>query len=641
MGWQDAPVVEDGTPAWAKAPIIGGGNAPAETIPTRDLTMQSRMIPRRTDPASMPAFNARDFPEQVGSGVAEMTGSPAVGALAKGVTALAPFNPASLVRQAPKAVSAIAELAARMRGAAGGAIDTVKGVPVQTAAEALRGQISGELGGAQRTYATEAERLAAQQTDAAAQSQRAIDAASRQSGSPQGAALTDIASAQGAVRGKLQQQATAASQQAQQHLDTLAPKPMAAEDIGAAIQERGAANLEKAQADTVKTAITDIKEPAFNKARLRAMQGDTPGANPASKPILDQAVADIKQQIADTPAEFRAGLEKRVGAITGGNEPITLHQLEFLRRWAKDPALREQTGFGALDSARMAKTSDTIRQAMTAYEPDVARYINAYRTGKEGEAVILGSRGARATDKVLETDAATIFGQKPQQAASAYLDGTRSSANQLLALVGGNKSEVAPMVNAYLRGQIEGKTPAEVIKLISKNNGLLEVFPDAKPIMLKYAQASNEAERLNGLAGKEAGRLRGTSDQAVAAREAARTGQAKTVESMQSEQSKATDAAGKQIAKTSAKASDYANDITILDAISAEKVATSAETTANKMLKDGFISPERHKELTARIAEIERLQGSTKAARGAMRAALYAAGGAAVYGAGRHYLPIP
>lgn len=545
------------------------------------------------------------------------------------------------------ALRGVSVLTRPMASRFGALSDTLMGRPAGAAAEGLKGELTGELGGVQGQYASEA-----------AQKQLELDALKRQSVGAD-AGLNDIAAAQGTVRGKLQQQATTASQQAQQHLDALAPAPMAAEDVGAFIQQRGSANLGKAQEATIKTAIRDIKDPAFENARARAEAGDTPSTNPRSKPLIDAAIQDVEQQISDTPAEFSQGLKKRISALMGGernmtaaeqrvenlrasvegrqpattvNEPITLHQLEFLRRWAKDPSLREQTGFGALDSARMAKTSDTIRAAMQAYEPAVGKYIEAYRAGKEGETAILGgARGTRATDKVLETDAATIFGQKPQLAASAYLDGTQASAGRLLQLVGGNKAEVAPMVRAYLRGQVEGKSPSDVLRVIAKNDGLLKVFPEVRPILVNIAKAGNESERLSSLATKEAGRLRNTSADVVKAREASRATQESAVNE-----------AGAQVAKSTAKAGDYANEITILDTMPADKVAGQARATAKKMLDERFIDAARYRDLSARIAEIERLQGNTQRARNALRYTLYAAGvGATAYGAGRHYLPIP
>lgn len=618
---------------------------PKEQPPTRDLSMQSRIIPRRTDPSVAPGFNAGTFPEMLGGGITDLTGLPALGAAAKAVSGMAPFNPMSVARFASRAIP---EIAGNIKGGIGGVIDVVKGVPAKTASEALRGEVSGELGNVQRQY-----------TDAAAQSQRELDAINRQAAkSTEGKALTDIASAQGAVKDKLKTQADAFSNQANQHLDTLAPKSMSAEDIGAFIQDRGASNLASAKANTVKTAITDIKDPAFARARERAASGDTPSTNPNSKPIIDAAIQDIEQQIADTPAEFAQGLKKRINSLLGGErqmtaaeqrvenlrasiqgrepvstvkEPITLQQLEFLRRWAKDPILRQDTGFGALDATRMAKTSDTISAAMKAYEPAVADYINAYKAGKQAETALLGgSRGTRATDKILETDAATIFGQKPQLAASAYLDGTKSSAMRLLQLVGGKKDEIAPIINSYLRGQIEGKTPQEVMKILQKNSGLFDVFPESKTAITNYAKATAEAERLSALASKETGRIADTSNAALKARDAARNAQGKAI-----------DSAATNVEKSTAKAADYANEITILDSMPSDKVVSQARSTANKMLKDGFIDENRYKELSNRIAEIEKLHGKTKTARNAIRYTLYTAGGAAAYGAGKHYLPLP
>lgn len=545
------------------------------------------------------------------------------------------------------ALRGASRLAQPLTSRVSGLVDTIGGIPARTGSEALKGDLVGVLNKARGDAATEA---AARQQEAGALNLKSGT-------SPESTALTDIAGAQANVRGKLQQKAGSYGDLAQKQLDALAPQFLSAEDVGKVIQERGAANLERAKATTVQTAIRDIKDPAFAKARARAAAGDTPSTNPASKPILDEAVADIEQQIADTPAEFAQGLQKRVGALMGGEramtegeqraenlrasvqgrqpestvlEPLTLHQLEFLRRWAKDPALREQTGFGALDATRMARTSQTIEKAMQAYEPAVGQYINAYRTGKQAEGAILGARGERATDTALQTDAATIFSQKPQQVASTYLDGTQASAEQLLKLVGGDKAEAASLVRSYLRGQVEGKTPAQVLQAISKNNGLLTVFPDAKPLLLSYAKAGSESERLTALATKEGGRLRATTNAAGDARESARTAR-------ETARTEATTAAEKAVDKTRA----YANDITILDTTPAEKVASQAQSTTAKMLKDGVIDDARYRELNAKIANIEKQFGQTKRARNAIKVALLS--GVAGYAGGsmvvKHYIP--
>lgn len=114
--------------------------------PTYLNAQQMRMMPRYTDPASIPAFNARDFPEQVGGGVTDMTGSPALGAAAKAVTAMAPFNPASVVKRViPMGVRAVESLAPRALGGSVGAAGVAPAELVRATAASASPELQGAV----------------------------------------------------------------------------------------------------------------------------------------------------------------------------------------------------------------------------------------------------------------------------------------------------------------------------------------------------------------------------------------------------------------------------------------------------------------------------------------------------------------
>jgi hypothetical protein len=188
-------------------------------------------------------------------------------------------------------------------------------------------------------------------------------------------------------------------------------------------------------------------------------------------------------------------------------EPLTLHQAEFLRRWAKDPILRKDTGFGSLDATRMANTGNRIEQAMTAYEPDVGRYIQTYKAGKEAERVAAGGRrGEGLTEQVAKTEDEILFASKPQQVSSYYLDGTRESANKLIRLVGGKTPELVNRVKANIREKIEKMTAEETAEFAAKNQGLFQAFPEVGQAVNKVVQSRQAQQRLESMLGKAAGK---------------------------------------------------------------------------------------------------------------------------------------
>ena len=328
------------------------------------------------------------------------------------------------------------------------------------------------------------------------------------------------------VRDSLHKMATRAHSTYDTLLQKLSPSELPVEHLGLHIQNEGANNLKAARAATVKSAIEGEKDPAFARARLRAKAGDFPTNNQKSAPLIQQAVNALEQQIKDIPEGFRteplkelqalgfsprevplspedqrvedlrASIENRARKTTGTAPPEnqTLHQLEFLRRRLQDPLSREQSGFAALNANNMTRIGDIIRQAMIAYEPGVERYINAYREGKLGEEAITGGKESLLKDAA-NVEGQPIFNVKPQTVVSHYLDGTQTSAEKLVRLVG-DKSKIDRQVGAYLRGHIADMTSEQASKFIKKNAGMLKVFPEFKAPLDAIAKQKGELERI-------------------------------------------------------------------------------------------------------------------------------------------------
>jgi len=390
--------------------------------------------------------------------------------------------------------------------------------PSREATTALRGEAVTEAQAAQKALEAEAKMKASGKTPEV-ESQRAISD----------------------VRFKTRQQAEQKAKQAKANedvsLNQLSARPVRDEDLGNLIQSKGSKNIENIKTATEREAITNIKDPAFERARGRAAKGDFPENNPEAKELLDKAVADIEQQIADTPAQFRGPLEQRKNILFGEEipltqgelrveqlkasidptykpretkyQPLSLQQLEFLRRWAKDPILRKDTGFGSLDATRLAKTSDLIRGAQIKYEPDVERYINTYRAGKEAENIALGGkRGESITSEVEATRDTPIFTGKPQEAVNFYLDGTANSADKLVRLVGGKSDDLVNAIKGNFREKLTNMNAKQATDFRDKNKGFFQAFPELRPLVDKVVKSKVDSERLTKMSGLSSERLK-------------------------------------------------------------------------------------------------------------------------------------
>lgn len=446
----------------------------------------------------------------------------------------------------------------------------------------------------------------------------------------QAAAVKDIEDAKFQTREKVRASAVAANREADDALSKVSANPVTDEQFGSFVSEKGQGNVKTINEETERAAINKIKDPAFAKSRTRAQTGDYPATNPSSAPLLDKAAADIRQTIADTPAGFRSGLEKRLQTLFGEEVPLseqelrveqlraasipgyvaketkqlplTLHQMEYLRRWAKDPILRERTGFGSLDDTRMKELGDTIREAMTAYEPDVKRYIDTYRSGKEAEELALGGRGG---ESAIET-----FAKKPQQIASYYLDGTKSSADKLVNLVGGVTPELTAQVAGNVHNSVKGLDAAKTAKFLADNAGLFEVFPEVGKSVEVLAANRAKAEQLTSMLSKQQGRLG----------EALKT------------TSKIEDSVGKGGKSATAAADSIKMSLETLDNASGQEVISISKQIAKSLRESNLIDEDKYQALLSNIRAVGDSAESVAHVKKLIKGAAYGVG---LYGAAK------
>jgi hypothetical protein len=497
------------------------------------------------------------------------TGAGAVGAGTEGIRYLAEQRGATPQQQQLIELGSDVGLGALGYGAsklAGKGARTLKDVisaasyePSKKATLGLRGEAVTEAQAAQKALETEAKMKASGKTPEV-ESQRAI---------------SDV---RFKTKQQVEQQAKQAKANQDATLNQLSARPVRDENLGNLIQTKGSQNVENIKLNTEKEAIRDIKDPAFARARQRAAAGDYPESNPEAKQFLDQAIADIEQQIADTPAQFRGPLEQRKNILFGDEvplsqgelrveqlkasidpnympkstkyQPLSLQQLEFLRRWAKDPILRKDTGFGALDATRLKNTSDLIREAQIKYEPDVKRYIDTYRAGKEAENLALG--GKRGESITAEVDARTdtpIFTGKPQEAVNYYLDGTFNSADKLIRLMGGKSDELVNAIKGNFREKLTDMDAKKAADFVQKNRGLFQAFPEIRPLVDKVVQSKVDAERLTKMSGLSTKRLQEALGTELSTKQAVAKGAAepiKIAESLNNQLIKMRDSTGKE-----------------------------------------------------------------------------------------------
>jgi hypothetical protein len=131
---------------------------------------------------------------------------------------------------------------------------------------------------------------------------------------------------------------------------------------------------------------------------------------------------------------------------------------------------------------------------MRAYDPSIGAYLDRYRALSDKMDRALGSTRATSATREVASD---LFNQKPAQVVSAYMDGTRASAQDLLRLVGGKSPELEQAVNGVVRGKLESMDAKAAQEWLSKNRPMLETLsPKAATTAREFVRAKQEVERL-------------------------------------------------------------------------------------------------------------------------------------------------
>lgn len=309
----------------------------------------------------------------------------------------------------------------------------------------------------------------------------------------------------------------------QSSLDQLSKqKNVLAEDVGGLIQPLGRQNVQSLAATRTEEAITKVKDPAFERALEREAAGDFLITNPKSQKPMQQAIDLLEKQIAGTTEPYRGQLKARLESLRGERlpltaaearveqlrassipgytprtekvQPMTLQQAEFMRRMLTDKQLAESSGFAALDIGRRNEAAKLVSQAMKEYEPQVGEYLAKYREKSAPIEKATAGRGAALTEADLLAEQEVLFAADKKAVANYYLDGSQERAERLLSLVGGKNPQVIDSIKGFFRSQMEGMSAKQASDFVSKNEGLLRVFPEIKPQIEGVAQAKSFAE---------------------------------------------------------------------------------------------------------------------------------------------------
>ena len=385
------------------------------------------------------------------------------------------------------------------------------------------------------------------------------------------------------TRQKVQQQLKQAKDAEQTSLNQLSTKPVADEDLGLLIQNKGSTNVKNIQTNTETEAIKKLKEPAFERSRTRQ---DNLNTNSNSAPVMSKINAEMNTIIARTPDRFKGDL---INLQKDLKKPMTLDQAEYWRRWLADPILHKDSGFASLGAVQKSKIGDLVKDAMTKYEPDVAKYIERYKTGKESERIALGGRGEGLISEVEARTETPIFAGKPTQAVNYYLDGTKDSADKLLKLVGGKSPELDVALKGNIRSKMEKLNSDEAQKFINNNEGLFKTFPELKPLADSVVKSKSETERLSRMA---------------------ETSQSRLAESLKTT-TNIKDVVKKSATEKAKLSGEIKDKLTVLKNASGPESVTLSKDLIGKLRKERLISPEQYEKYINQIREAESIAKDT------------------------------
>jgi hypothetical protein len=355
------------------------------------------------------------------------------------------------------------------------------------------------------------------------------------------AAERDIRGVQSRVQTELENRTKQAEAAEQKALQQVAPEKITDEQLGGFIQPKGRENVERLKGTRQTEAITNIKDPAFERARSREAKGEAIENFSESANQFKEVIAEIEKQIERVSEPYRSQLRARYASIRGNErplteaekrveqlraatipgyqprsvatDPMTLDQAEFLRRMLKDKDLSKVEGFAAIDPFRMNELGDKLRKSMESYEPKIAEYIAEYERRSVPVTKALAGKGERAIETDISKEPNVLFSEDKKAVANYYLDGTAQRASRLLDLVGGKSPEVTRMVAGNIRSKIENlKTSEEVRDFVQKNEGLLSVFPEVRQsteALIKAKEAVEKASKMKNAQTKKLGEALG------------------------------------------------------------------------------------------------------------------------------------
>lgn len=574
--------------------IVGRPSNPAAERERTDYLVQN-FSRQPTNPATLKMLESLDVAAKSEPGRLIQALGPGGGIISEaGLVAPAATSAAQIPRVVAPVVRPVANAVSRVSGAAGGALDRgyglVSGRTAAEAADTLKSTVAGEAGAQADTLAGQAAQAASGRT-------------------PEVKAAEAVASTRLKVADKVRTKAEQTIAQEKTALDALHNKSLPNEDIGALIQEKGTANLDALKGAREKAAITDLKDPAFAEARVRAANGDFLTNNPKSAPILEKARKQFLQQIEDmrlAPDE-KAAMIKNVDALFGG-EPMTLHQAEGMRRFFNEPLTRDPTKYAALKAHDMGEIGKTMTEAMNAYEPRVGKYIGEYRAGSEKIEKALGSNAGKAATDTIAVDEDVIRNQKPMQAHNYYMGGDEAGAKRMVELVGGKTPEITDAVKANLRAKLENLDAVAAQKMLDKNEGLLRVFPEVKPLAEGIVKAKVASERAGKLVPVASERANKSFDESLKLKQVTR----------------------ESAAAPQKLADDIRIDLAKLDDAPQGEALSTARGIVDRMAKGKLIDEAKYQELLKQIRDTEATYGKTAKARTAIKYIIGSAIGAKI-----------
>ena len=382
------------------------------------------------------------------------------------------------------------------------------------------------------------------------------------------------------------------------------------EDVGAVIQPKGQANINKLKAERESSAITDIKDPVFEEARKKEKNGEFISNSPKSSKQFLEVVNEIKTQIERTPEPFKGELKKRFNSIMGQVkqtrpstegmsvkerllskatpeiQSMTMDEAEFLRRMLNNKKAFEVEGFQALDINRQNTLARKLSDAMNAYDNRFGKYLETYKNKSVPIEKALVGRGKALTDTELIEEENALFSADKKAATNYYLDGSAERAERLLNLVGGKSDDLVSAVKGYFRTKVQNMNSKQVSDFIGNNEGLLRVFPELRKPLNNIVKSKAEAETMG---------LKATEKAEAAGQRLTRQGAA----SIKTE---------KELADLSRKYETYLNQVSTGTA--------SPEAVVNSMFRtDRIIDAQTHRDLLNKIKSIDAAEKDVTKAR--------------------------